>query len=262
MRIQKRFIGSLTAVSILLAAPELCSAAGGATALANFIQVHIITQALYAFGGIAAAATFYYAARLIVDAHNEQSLTDVGNAFIYVLVGFIVIAISGAFANSFFFTRSGAGGILNIRPSELSFGLASASQFMITLSAGVFTLIVVIVGMRMITSQGDEAHFGKWVKILIGNCVGIVIMMISSAIVTAVATPRNPVAMTNQLAGLAVFLLTIIGFTSVIALIIAGILLIVSIDESLRDRAKKMITGTLIALVIVTASYTLLKTFV
>ena len=262
MRSTKRSIGYGGTGILLLLLPQICSAAAGTTALVGFIQIHIINQALYAFGGIAAAAIFYYAARLIVDAHNEQSLTDVGNSFIYVLVGFIVIAISGGFANSFFFTGSGAGGSLNIRPDQLGLGLASATQFMITVSAGVFTLVVTVVGIRMITSQGDEAHFGKWVKILIGNCIGIVIMMIGSAIVTAVNNPRNPAAITNQLAGLAVFLLTIIGFTSVIALIIAGMLLIISIDESLRDRAKKMIIGTLIALVIVVASYTLLKTFV
>lgn len=253
MRSTKRSIGYIGSGLFLLLLPQNCFAAAGAVALRNFIQWHIIHQALIAFSGIAAAAIFYYAARLIVDAHNEQSLTDVSNSFIYVLVGFIVIAISGAFANSFAGT---------IRPINLSAGLASASQFMITVSAGIFTLVVVTVGLRMITSQGDEAHFEKWVKILIGNCIGIVIMMIAGSIVASVNSPTDPSAITNELAGLAIFLLTIIGFTSVIALIIAGMLLIISIDESLKDRAKRIIIGTLIALVIVVASYTLLSTFV
>ena len=42
----------------------------------------------------------------------------------------------------------------------------------------------------------------------------------------------------------------------------AGIFLIVSFDESYRDKAKKAITGTLITLAILLASYTIILTFV
>lgn len=50
-------------------------------------------------------------------------------------------------------------------------------------------------------------------------------------------------------------------FIGVIALIVAGIMLIISIDESLREKAKSIVIGTLITLVFVLASYTLIIIF-
>ena len=60
----------------------------------------------------------------------------------------------------------------------------------------------------------------------------------------------------------ALWMLTLIGFICVAALIAAGIMLIVSIDESLKDRAKRIVIGTLISLLIVVASYTLIIIFI
>lgn len=57
-------------------------------------------------------------------------------------------------------------------------------------------------------------------------------------------------------------MLTLLGFLAAIALIVAGIMLIISIDESLRDKAKSIVIGTLITLVVVFCCYTLIIIFV
>lgn len=207
---------------------------------------------MIAFTGIATAAIFYYGIRMIVDAHNEKAFTDVQNSFIYVLSGFIVIALSAAFVNSF---ASG------IAPINLTAGIYSVGTFFRLAGAGVFTMMIVIAGLRMVTAQGDEGAFTKWQKVLVGNCIGVMLMFLADAIVTGVNT-GNPAAIITELIGVGLFMLTIIGFSCVLALVIAGILLIISIDESLRDRAKRAIIGTLISLLIVVATYTLIFTFV
>lgn len=205
---------------------------------------------MIAFTGITAAAIFYYGIRMIVDAHNEKAFTDVQNSFIYVLSGMIVIALSAAFVNSFFNT---------ISPINLTAGIYSVGTFFRTAAMGVFTMMVVIAGLRMITAQGDEGAFSKWTKVLVGNCIGVMIMFLADAIVIGIN--RSPGAIVTELVGVGIFILTIIGFSCVLALIIAGILLITSIDESFRDRAKRAIIGTLISLAIVVATYTLIATF-
>ena len=265
MRRLKPLAGLRTLMLPLLLIPELCYGAGGAVALSGFIGSHIVTQALDAFGGIAAAAIFYYAVRMVVTAYQEKSYTDVINSFIYVLLGFIVIALSSAFTNSFLPT--GGVGTGAVYPDfagggRLILGLDSVKGFIITGSAGVFTMMVVFAGLRMVTSQGDEAAFGKWAKVLVGNCIGVIVMLIADAIVLGITTPGDPGAIVDELAGIILFILTIIGFASMISLIIAGVLLIVSVDEALRDRAKRTIIGTLVALLVVIASYTLIRTFV
>ncbi len=258
MRIYKRFVGSMGLGATLLAIPQFCfaqfcpSMTTGAGALCLFIQRHILSEALIAFYGIAAAAIFYYGVRMIVESYNENAYSNVKNSFVFVFCGFCVIAISMAFANSFYLTTS---------PVLLSGGLNSIIAFILSGAAGVFVLIVVIAGLGMITTQGDQAAFDKWTKILRNNCIGVVLMMIAIPIMNAV-TRNAPGLIVLQLTGLALFLLTIVGFVCIIALIIAGILLIVSIDESLRERAKNIIIGTLISLVVVIISYTMILTFV
>jgi len=244
----------------LLLVPELCSAGAGAQGLAVFIQDRIINQALIAFAGIAAAAIFYYAFRIILQAYNEQSLTEAAKTFAHVFAGFAVIAISGAFVNAFFQNSTVVFGNI-IQPAVLGQGINSVTDYIFLGAQGVFALIVVIAGIGMITSQGDQAAFTKWLKILIANCIGVMIMVLAQILVTAISL-RDASMIRIEIQGIALFLLTIIGFACVISLMLAGVLLIVSIDEGLRDRAKRIVIGTLISLAIVVACYTLIMTFV
>jgi hypothetical protein len=250
-----RITGSAALAFGLILVPQICLAGPGAQAVAAYISTHIIDEALLAFFGIAAAAAFYYAVRMIVTASSEGTYTELSNSFIHLFAGFAVIACTGAIVSAFYHPGGGT-----VTPGDLNLGISSISNFIVTGSAGIFTLMAVISGIGMVTSQGDEAAFGKWRKVLIGNIVGVVIMVLAEFIVNAVMLKNAGIA-AEELKGIAVFLLTLIGFVSVLALIVAGILLIVSIDESLRDRSKRIIIGTLITLGIVMSCYTLISMF-
>lgn len=259
MRFGKRLTQALT-LGVLLAVPSTCFAAAGAQALASFIQLHIINQALIAFWGIAAAAMFYYAARMILESQNEQAYSNISNSFIYVVTGFAVIACAGAYASALYSPVLSSDPSANINVSAVDPALRSVANFLITMSAGIFVLIVVMAGLRMVASQGEQGEFDKWKKILVSNCIGVIIMLIAYFIVQWVAV-RDSAIIVNELLGISLFLLTLVGFGCVIALVIAGILLIISIDEAYKDRAKRIVIGTLLALAIVLASYTLIITF-
>lgn len=263
MRRYKRFSGPAALLTILLGAPEPCFAVNdGSAALVVFIQTHIINQALTAFFGVAFAALFYYAVRMIVEAYNEKAFTNISNSFIYVFIGFVVIAITRAFADAFFGTAGGPFGSRVINPSILNPSITSVIRYMIDGGAGAFVLMVVIAGLRMVTAQGDEGAFDKWRKVLVGNCLGVALMMLASAIVTGIQSTGSPAAIINELRGIGIFLLTIVAYASVLSLILAGVFLIISVDEAQRDRAKKAIIGTLIALLMVIASYSIIVMFI
>lgn len=252
MLFPKRTTGILGLCALLLALPAPTEAAAGAQMLSLFIRVHVIQQALLAFWGISAAAIFYYALRMILQAHKENAYTDMTNASIYALVGFAIISCAAAFAAAF--TSDPAPGILGA-------SIQSAIDFIITMSSGVFVLMIVISAMRMSMSGGDEGEFEKWRKVLVGSAAGVVIMFIANAIVLGVSGASAPVIVA-ELVGVAKFLLTIAGFACAIALIVAGIFLVISIDEGLKDRAKRAVISTLIALAIVLVSYVVIATFV
>ncbi len=268
MRNLQRFAPAFM-VMALVSVPEMCSAiavpivrrTAGASALSALIYNHLILEALVAFWGISFFALFYYGLRMIVDAYKDESYTQMSDAIIYTLIGFGVIACALAFATTFTTTGLSLDATTDVQPNVLKNSIDSARQFIITLSTGIFVLLVVISALRMVSTRGEQGDFDKWRKVLVGSCIGVMIMFIADFIVQAVDR-RDASLIVEELRGIALFALTFGGFLCMLALIVAGIFLIISIDEGLRDRAKKTIIGTLIALAIVICSYAIILTFV
>lgn len=257
MGFKKRFLPASLPFAALLLTPTTCFAGAGATYLVRLVQFSILPEIMTAFWGISYAAVFYYAVRMVLEAHKDEAGKDLTNSFIYVLVGFAIIACAGAFATAF-----GLGGLSNdavtdVTPLTLDVGIKSIADFIIKMSSGIFILIIVLTGLRMIASQGEEANFDKWRKVLVANCLGVVMMMTAYFTIHAIADVNSEILI-NEMRGLILYMLTLIGFIAVAALIIAGIMLIVSVEESLKDRAKRIVIGTLISLLIVIACYTLI----
>jgi hypothetical protein len=240
---------------VLLAVPQICAAGAGAQALSSFIATHIIANGLIIFEGVAAICVFYYGFRMILESHKDESFTNAQNSFIYGGAGFCVIAIAEAFVNAFF--NPGGGPDVG----QLTPGINSVGTLILTVMSGLMVLMVTIDGIRMISSQGDAAERAKTFKLLIMHCIGVALSLVAFAIVHAVSD-ANPQLLIEEMKGLVVFLLTIMGTLCVVACILAGVFLVISVDESLKDRAKKVIIGTLSVLAVVLVSYTIIVTFV
>lgn len=246
--------------AVLLVAPLPCFAAAGATYLRNTFLPFILNEALIAFWGISAAAVFYYAVRTVIDAHKDEATKELGTSLIHVITGFAIIACASAFATAFGVGILSTDPTTDVNPGILDPSIKSVADFIIKMSAGIFILMVVIAGLGMIASQGESSNFDKWRKVLISNCVGVVMMLTAYFVIHAVADVNSGLLIT-EMRGLILWMLTLIGYICVVALIIAGIFLIVSVDESMRDRAKRIVIGTLISLIIVILSYALIIVF-
>ena len=247
---QRNFLkAGLTAA--LLAVPTLCQAGTGAKLLSAFIIGHVFQEVLIAFWGISLATLLYYGANMVINSAKDQAYTDTVTSFTNAIIGFIVISAASTFAASF--------QIYN--PSGIGQFLATIAGTLVRASAGIFALMATIAGFQMVLSQGEEGEITKWQKVLLGNVIGVMIMFVSSVLVNAVFDPQHPEKIIEEVKGIALFMLTLLGFAGAISLVIAGIMLIISIDESLRDRAKKIVIGTLITLGVVLACYTLILTF-
>jgi hypothetical protein len=254
MALSRRF-AALLSLAILLIVPEAGFAGAGAQALAAFIDLHIISNGMVIFEGVAVVCVFYFGFRMILEAYKEEAFTNAQNSFIYAAAGFMIIAISQAFVNAFYAQSAGAD------PSVLNDGINSVTSFILTVMSGVMVLMVTIDGLRMIASQGDASERTRIIKLLIMHCIGVAISLLAFAIVHAVAD-NDAGLLVEEMKGLILFLLTIMGTLCVVALITAGVFLVISIDESLKDRAKKVVIGTLTVLAFVLVSYTVIITFV
>ncbi len=254
MALSRRF-AALLSLAILLIVPEAGFAGAGAQALASFIDLHIISNGMVIFEGVAVVCVFYFGFRMILEAYKEEAFTNAQNSFIYAAAGFMIIAISQAFVNAFYAQSAGA------NPGVLNDGINSVTSFILTIMSGVMVLMVTIDGIRMIASQGDASERTRILKLIIMHCIGVAISLLAFAIVHAVAD-NDAGLLVEEMKGLIIFLLTIMGTLCVVALITAGIFLVISIDESLKDRAKKVVIGTLTVLAFVLVSYTVIVTFV
>lgn len=254
MATNRRFAAIVSGLG-LLAVPQLCFAGAGAAALASFIQIHIISNGLVIFEGVAAVCVFYYGFRMIIEAYKDEAYTNAQNSFVYAGSGFVVIAIAEAFVNAFY------GQPLGANPAALVPGINSVASFILTAMSGMMVLMVTIDGIRLIASQGDASERTRIIKLIIMHCIGVAISLLAFAIVHAVAD-NDAGLLVEEMKGLVIFLLTIMGALCVVAVIIAGVFLVISIDEGLKDRAKKVVIGTLTVLAFVLVSYTVIVTFV
>ena len=251
MGFSKRITYRAGLTAILLASPMLCDAGDGAKALSNFIIDHVFAEALIAFWGISLVALLYYGAQMVLNSSKDQAYTDTTNSFLNALIGFVIIAAASTFANSFEVYS----------PIGLQPVIAKVASALVYASSGIFILMATLAGFQMVLTQGEEGEFTKWQKILLGNIIGVMIMFLSSVLVNAVMVGNGTFTIIGEMKGLAIFMLTLLGFIGAVALIIAGVMLIISIDESYRDQAKKIVIGTLITLAVVLCCYTIIIMF-
>lgn len=194
---------------------------------------------------------------MVFQGHKDQSYSDASSSFINALIGFVIVSAAAIFAEAFTpaSTRS-----LVTPATQIGPVISKTATAIVRVASGIFVLMATIGGTGMILSQGDESAVKKWEKVLVGNVIGIMIMFVASAVVGGLAkADAEPIL--EEIRGLALFLLTLIGFLAAIGLIVAGIMLILSLDESFRDRAKKIVIGSLITLAVVLGCYTIIITF-
>ena len=252
-RVQVLLLRSL-ATGLLLLIPSTASAGAGTALLNAFVMDRVIGPALIVFGALSLLGGFYYGFRLIVSANNESALSEAGNSIVYAVFGFAVIALALPFSEAF-------GNVGGINTAILIPGIASLVQYITIAGSGSFVFMLTIIGIRILSTQGDSSKFEQHRKILLVVICGAGLMLLANSLVLWVST-GSPAIMIMEMAGLAIFLLTIIGVVSVVSIIAAGVMLIVSVDDSLKERAKRIIFGTLISLAFVLAAYTLIVTFV
>ncbi len=233
----------------LLLVPTPCFAGPGAVALSQFVTDHIIANVLPIFASVAAAALFFYGFRAVFEANSESALSNASTSVIHALVGFAVIALAVPFTMSF---------LRGIDSMPLLDGLVSVVSFLLTAATGIFALLVTINALRLIAAGGDSGEMEKVRHAITSNVAGLIILFLARTIVITL-WERDMDSIIVNIADLVSYILTVIGTVSVIAFMAAGFMLIISIDESLKDRAKRTIIGTLITLAIVMASYTFIN---
>ncbi|MDD5102952.1 MAG: hypothetical protein PHX93_00970 [Candidatus Peribacteraceae bacterium] len=221
--------------------------------LAPYINGTILEGARVAFTGLLFGAIFYYGLKLLITPENDTTVTETKQAFEYALFGTILMLGAGFIASSFV-----TGGV--VQPAGLNTVLDTIVTFIKAIIATALLVNITIQGFGMITATEEGGVTKARTKFLHG-VYGAAIVLLAFPIVNMMYG-SNPSAGEIELRGIANYIITIFGLLAVVALIVSGILLVISVDESFKERAKKLATASLVALVVVICAGALINFFI
>jgi len=222
--------------------------------LAGLFSDTILAAAGNAFKGVLFASLLFYGIKLLFTANSDNAATETKQAYLYAVAAAILVAgaemLSAAFGTPGTIAPQAATGIVEIYILPFIEGLVVAALL------GNITFQ----GFRMILAS-DDAAMTKARKQFLYGAIGVVIVVLAVPIVNTLWGKDIGIAST-ELAGIGNFLITLFGILAVVGIIVSGIMLIISIDESLKDRARKLLIGCIVALIVVISAGALVNLFI
>jgi len=229
---------------------------GGLTLGIPVFLTPFIPQIRLFFVGVLFLFLFIYAATMIFGANDESAKTESKLAYAYAAAGAVVVSIAGVIANF----ASPAGGEA-VNPGLLRTPLENILAYGKLLLATALVANITIQGFRLISSGGEQEYVDRARKRLVMGFIGAILVLLSDVIAGAVnGGTLNSGILNDEMIGIANFILVLLGGTAVLGVIIAGIMLVVSVEESLKDKAKTLIKTSIIVMVVVLVSYTFVST--
>ncbi len=233
---------------------------GGAAGLSDYILEKIVTAMEVIIVAIAIISLFITAAQMVAHSTEESTVKDTRTSYIHIITGLAVVGLCRWFVLAFSAPNTGA---QLVNTDVVESGLVNIVMYFKMIISLSLMVNIVVQAFRLITSQGAQEQVDKAKTRFIASFIGAGIMMLANVIVLSVIPGYGgSTDLAVEIAGIANYILVIMGFLSLLAIIVAGVLLIVSIDEGLRDKAKNMIKTSMIALIVVLTSYALVTAFI
>lgn len=230
---------------------------GGIAGLSGYIYTHIFTALRVFFIAVALVMLFINALNMVIHSSEESAVTEATTGFVNTIIGAAVVGLASLIVDAVAPNPS----TLVHDPSAVASGIDDVVLF---LKSGVAIMLlanIVLQSFRLIFSRGLEEKITRAKTRLIGSFIGVVLIMLANAIKAALAPGSNAGIISVEAVGIANYLLTFIGALAVFVVMIAGVLLVLSIEESLKDKAKIMIKTAIAAVVVVLVAFALVNTF-
>lgn len=223
--------------------------------LPAYVRATVVPAIVTAFGGIVFAAAVFYGLKLAAESRKDGAIAEAALAYGQIFAGAAVFLGAIALANAF-----GTVGV--IAPQEAEYGiLVGVVAYALQIVGAVLLLNVVVQSFRMMIAQ-DDGGISTARQNLIFSLIGTAIVMLAAGILNLVRPGAFNTEINQRFVGIANFIGVFFGILAVVAIIVAGVMLIVSVDESLKDRAKTIIIASLVAIVVVAVSLGLIQILV
>jgi hypothetical protein len=198
------------------------------------------------------AMLILYGFTLVVQSRKSEAVQEAIASYTHAFIGAVIF--TGAFLLAEAFATPNVP--VNIEPVQEGI-LERVIAFLVVLVGAVLVANIVVQGIRLILAV-NEGNIDTARKNFIQSLVGAAIAMLAKPILSLVRPGGFHLGINDEIVGVANFLGAIFGLMAVVTFIIAGIMLVVSVEDSLKDRAKKLIITSLVAMAVVVASLALL----
>ena len=239
-------------------------AGGGDTYLRSFM---LGANGLIAtFWGILFGMLLFYGIKLLVGSRSDNVLTETKQAYGQAFFGAIIAGGCLLLANTFATTANGI-----VTPAPFN---SAANNVIAFLKAAISIAVIanlVIQGIRLIVAL-EDGDVDRAKKGFLHGMIGAGIALLALAVVQTFTNTTTtggggvnaggPTTLLNEIVGIGSYVTRILGALSVVGIIVAGVMLVISIDESLKDRARKLIIGCLVTLAISLVSFGIVELFI
>lgn len=233
---------------------------GGAAGLSNYVLTRIVTAMEIGFVAATVLALLFSTANMVINSADEGAVTAGRSTFIHAMVGAAVVGLSRWLVIAFSPVNTGA---QLVNQTVFDDAVLKIVTFMRLILAVALTLNITIQAIRLVASQGEQEVVERARKRLLAGFVGVVFVLIANVIVVSInPTLGQPTGLAVEIAGIANYLITLLGFGAVLCILIAGVMLIISVDEGLRDKAKSLVKGAIVALIVALVAYAFVTAFI
>lgn len=238
--------------------PGIPCGSGGGTGFGTYLLVNLFPFARILFIAIATLSFLQYGIKLLFNPDSAETASEVKLAYGYGIIACAVVGIATYIVEA---VGQNARATL-INPEPVNEAIGNIVFYIRLVVATLVTLFILIQGIRLIVKQGSEEEFENAKKQFIHVIMGIAVILLANILVAAFLPGSGSTLLAAETVGVINFTLTIIGALAVITIIIAGILLVVSVDEALKDRAKKAIVIAIVGLIVALLSFIMVKFFI
>jgi len=234
----------------------------------DLLWYNVIPLFKYAF---VAVSIFYFTLSLFMISSSfgdEEQISKHKKALLWSMFGFGLISLSSEMALVFDPLSQKEGEIANIDQGQM---IAQRFITYMQISAGTIALSAMFyAAFRFITAHGEEEVVEKAKKHFQWGFVGLVIIMLADPIINRVFYPssgqpgkREVVEFTTQIISVVKFFLTFLAAIAFGVFLVAGFYYLTSFGEEERqNKAKQILTGSLIGLIIILSAFALTAFFI
>lgn len=238
--------------------PLIPCGSGGAAGAAAYLIGNIFPAARIVFIATAILMFTQYALKLLFDPDSSETVSSAKLAYGYGIIACAIVGVATFIVDAV--GQNARATIINDAPIYSAVG--NIVLYMRLMVATLVTIFLLIQGIRLIVKQGSDDEFQNAKTQFIHTILGIAVILVANVLVTAFFPGAGSVLLATEIVGIINFILTILGALAVVVIIIAGIMLVFSVNDGLKDRAKKAIFVAIVGLIVALLSYVIVRFFI